>query len=138
MHLFMELLPVVDIIEIGCVCSELRYFSLNNDPRKQKLAEEFDYMMLNEYRKRAIEKKGEDLYFARMVEKEKGNVSFERYHPSLLLGSGPRLPFRLRGRPHAHCPVARVDMVTIAGKSMKRRMEWHIQDVDKAHCTDGV
>ncbi|KAF8377676.1 hypothetical protein HHK36_031060 [Tetracentron sinense] len=37
----LELLPGVDMAKVGCVCSELRYLSSNDDLWKQKFAEEF-------------------------------------------------------------------------------------------------
>ncbi|KAL5790361.1 hypothetical protein ACOSQ2_005249 [Xanthoceras sorbifolium] len=37
----LESLPAVDIVKMGCICSELRYLASNNDLWKQKYAEEF-------------------------------------------------------------------------------------------------
>ena len=36
-----DLLPAVDLVNVGCVCSELRYLSSNNDLWKQRFVEEF-------------------------------------------------------------------------------------------------
>ncbi|KAK9287470.1 hypothetical protein L1049_015891 [Liquidambar formosana] len=45
----LEFLPGVDVAKVGCVCTELRHLSYNNDLWKKKFVEEFGTATLNFY-----------------------------------------------------------------------------------------